>query len=154
MNQETVIQLLDLNRRFYQTFGPAFAATRRRIQPGVRRVIASLPVGSRLVDLGCGSGALALELNQLWTSGSYVGLDSSKELIEAARGELRSIPTGTVDIRFARADLADPEWANPIRGQPVDAVLAFAVLHHLPGTELREQVLRQVASVLEEGRLF
>ncbi len=154
MNPSVVSKLLDLNREFYQTFGPAFAATRRRIQPGMSRVIASLPVGSRLLDLGCGSGALALELNRVWTSGSYHGIDSSKELLEAARDALRKVPSGMVAISFARADLADPEWVNTIRGQPVDACLAFAVLHHLPGSELREQVLRQVAGVLEEGRLF
>lgn len=154
METSVVNQLLELNRRFYQTFGPAFAATRRRIQPGVRRVIAGLPVGARLLDLGCGPGALALELDRLWPTGSYLGLDASDELLAAARQALRQAKPGGVDIRFARADLADPGWVELAAAQPVDACLAFAVLHHLPGADLRERVLRQVSELLPEGGLF
>ncbi len=154
MDASVVDQLLELNRRFYQTFGPAFAATRRRIQPGVRRVIASLPVGARLLDLGCGSGTLALELDRLWPTGSYLGLDSSAELLASARRALRQAKPGGVDIRFARADLADPGWVELAAARPVDACLAFAVLHHLPGADLRERVLRQVNELLPEGGLF
>lgn len=154
MDVSVVDQLRELNRRFYQTFGPAFAATRRRIQPGVRRVIASLPVGARLLDLGCGSGALALELDRLWPTGSYLGLDASAELLIAARRALREAKPGGVDIRFARADLTDPGWVELAAAQPVDACLAFAVLHHLPGADLRERVLRQVNELLPDGGLF
>ena len=154
MDASVVARLLDLNREFYQKFGPAFAATRRRIQPGVRRVIASLPVGARLLDLGCGPGALALELDRLWPAGSYLGLDASEELLAAARQALRQAKPGGVDIRFARADLADPGWVELAAAQPIDACLAFAVLHHLPGADLRERLLRQVNELLPESGLF
>jgi SAM-dependent methyltransferase len=59
-----------------------------------------------------------------------------------------------VDIRFAQADLTDAEWVDVIAGYPVDVVLAFAVLHHLPDAEVRLRVLRQVNELLPEGGVF
>ena len=154
MTESTAARLLELNRRFYQEFGPAFAATRRRIQPGVRRVLDGLPPGSRILDLGCGSGALALEIDHLWVTGSYLGLDFSNELLAEARAALRAAPAGAVDIRFARADLFDPAWVDLAAAQPVDAVLAFAVFHHLPGHANRRRILRQVRELLPLGGVF
>ncbi len=117
-------------------------------------MIQGLPVGGRLLDIGCGSGALALELDRLWITGSYLGLDFSAELLMEARTALRAATPGGVDIRFAQADLTDAEWVDGIAGFPVDVVLAFAVLHHLPDVEVRLRVLRQVNDLLPEGGVF
>ncbi len=154
MKAETVSALLQINAQFYQTFGAAFAATRRRIQPGVHRVMESLPVGGRLLDLGCGSGALALELDRRWQTGSYLGLDSSAVLLAQARAALRAAPPGGVDIRFARADLADAAWVEQAAALPFEVALAFAVLHHLPSHDLRRRVLGDLNQLLPPGGVF
>ncbi|MRR30373.1 class I SAM-dependent methyltransferase, partial [bacterium] len=154
MDTLTFRRLLHLNYEFYQKFGAAFAATRRRIQPGVRKVIQGLPVGGRLLDLGCGSGALALELDRLWVTGSYLGLDFSAELLAEARQALRAATPGGVDIRFAQADLTGVDWVDLAAATPVDCVLAFAVLHHLPDAAMRLKVLRQVNELLPDGGVF
>ncbi len=154
MRPEIIQKLLEINDQFYQNFGASFAATRRRIQPGVRRVLQNLPMGGRLLDLGCGSGALALELDRLWPTGSYLGLDASPVLLAEARAALRAAPPGGVDIRFARANLADPDWVEAAAAFPVDVALAFAVLHHIPSAELRTRIVSQVNRLLPQGGLF
>jgi tRNA (uracil-5-)-methyltransferase TRM9 len=153
MHPTTQSILLDLNRQFYQTFGRAFAATRRRIQPGVRRVLGELPPDGRWVDLGCGSGALAKAWAETGRKGLYLGLDFSAALLEEARQGLKPVPQG-LDVHFERADLSDPGWSRGLRDASFDGALAFAVLHHLPGVDLRQRVLEDVRGILKPGGLF
>jgi tRNA (uracil-5-)-methyltransferase TRM9 len=153
MHPTTQSFLLDLNRQFYQTFGRAFAATRRRIQPGVRQVLGQLAAGGRWVDLGCGSGALANVWAETGRKGLYLGLDFSAALLEEARQGLKPVPQG-LDVHFERADLSDPGWSRGLRDASFDGALAFAVLHHLPGVDLRQRVLEDVRGLLKPGGLY
>jgi tRNA (uracil-5-)-methyltransferase TRM9 len=153
MHPTTQSFLLDLNRQFYQTFGRAFAATRRRIQPGVRGVLEQIPADGHWVDLGCGSGALANVWAEIGRKGFYLGLDFSAALLEEARQGLKPVPQG-LDVHFERADLADPGWSRGLGDASFDGALAFAVLHHLPGVDLRQRVLEDVRRLLKPGGLF
>jgi tRNA (uracil-5-)-methyltransferase TRM9 len=148
VNPTTLSRLLDLNRQFYQTFANAFSATRQRLQPGVLRILEQINPYISLLDLGCGNGELAHELTRRGHTGLYTGLDFSSALLEqAAAGQLPN-------FRFFQADLASSDWNVSLTCAPYDAILAFAVLHHLPGVELRLQVLRKVKSLLSGGGRF
>jgi tRNA (uracil-5-)-methyltransferase TRM9 len=146
--------LLDLNRQFYQTFASSFAETRRRIQPGVRQVLAGQPQTGRWLDLGCGSGALAQEWALSSRAGLYLGLDFSPGLLEEAERAASSVPHPGLEILFQPVDLSAPGWALALAGQQFDTILAFAVLHHLPGKDLRRDVLTQVNALLPPGGAF
>lgn len=154
MDPHTAARLLELNRRFYHDYGGSFAATRRRIQPGVLRVLDRLPdqPGDRWLDLGCGSGALAAEWLRRGRQSAYLGLDFSAPLLEEARRAAESAP-GAGQAAFKQADLSSPGWADGLEGG-FRGALAFAVLHHLPGADLRARVLRQAAALLAPGGLF
>lgn len=149
MRPETVSFLLDLNRQFYQQFGPAFAATRQRIQPGVRRVLERLQMQGRWLDLGSGNGELARELGRRGFEGEYVGLDFSREMVDRAKEGSKTAKSGS--IRFLQSDLSDPQWPAAFGPASFDVVLAFAVLHHLPGEALRREVLCQARRLLRPG---
>lgn len=154
MNQATVQYLIDLNRRFYTQFGSSFASTRRRIQPGVRKVLTGLPdlAGEQWLDLGCGSGNLAVEWLRAARQSTYCGMDFSAALLDEARRSVASLPHPERAV-FLQADLAKPGWKEDLDG-PFAGVLSFAVLHHLPSAALRQQVLRQVAELLPTGGRF
>lgn len=153
MHSDTVNQLLELNREFYQTFATQFSATRQRIQPGVHRVIDTLPQHIRMLDLGCGNGELARVLQQKGFSGPYLGLDFSPPLlVDALKGHQ---PPDS--FQFLTADLAHPGWAKHSLVQsiaPYEAIFAFAVLHHLPGAALRRATLHAVHALLAPGGRF
>jgi SAM-dependent methyltransferase len=154
MLPDTAQALLQLNRRFYAEYGPAFAATRRRIQDGVRRVLESLPdmPGARWLDLGCGSGALAAAWLSRGRQSSYLGLDFSPTLLAEARASVAGMAQAG-QVAFAQADLSAEDWDAGL--QPGFAgALSFAVFHHLPSRALRERVLRQVHALLAPGGLF
>ncbi|MBN1668836.1 MAG: class I SAM-dependent methyltransferase, partial [Anaerolineales bacterium] len=147
MHSDTVNQLLELNREFYQTFAPQFSATRQRLQPGVHRIISTLAPHARILDLGCGNGQLARSLQQQGFQGSYTGLDFSPQLLAHTPDET-DLPAG---FRFGTADLAQTGWENQPLVQalaPYDYIFAFAVLHHLPGSELRRTTLRAARTLV------
>ena len=74
-----------------------------------------------VVDLGCGPGNLTNLLADRWPSASVTGLDSSAEMIVAARG------TGS-RVSYDVADLRD--WAP---ADPVDVLVSNATLQWVPG---------------------
>ena len=154
MQAATAARLLSLNLQFYQTFGKAFAETRRRIQPGIRRALELIPPSGRWLDLGCGPGTLAVEWFRQKHQGEYLGLDFSAQLLDEARQAVQGLSLPGLQIHFESADLSFAGWEKAAQGQPFDGVLAFAVLHHLPGAELRRQVLCRVHELLAPGGCF
>ena len=149
MDSNTARRLLDLNRQFYQTFGREFAATRQRLQPGVRRILESLGGDESILDLGCGNGGLAQALARRGHRGAYTGLDLSLPLLEAAAPPPEGFPA-----RFLQRDLASPDWERDLAPASFDLVTCFAMLHHLPGAALRLALVRKVRTLLRPGGRF
>ncbi len=157
MDPESCDRLIALNRQFYQTFALQFSQTRQRIQPGVRRILERIPNQTSILDLGCGNGELWRTLVHHRFMGYYFGIDSSSELLQIARQ--RSVVEGYPPPLFLRADLTSQDWDQillqeitmSMSGPKVSSfeqVLAFAVLHHIPGRELRLKLFEKIHSLL------
>lgn len=161
METDTIQRLLDLNHLFYQTFAGDFSATRQRLQPGVRKILTGFSPEADLLDLGCGNGELWRTLRQGGHRGRYVGLDFSPELLAAARGRGMEF-AATGEAFFLQADLSTPEWERAVQALTAswqqfdgfDVVLSFAVLHHIPGVEIRKAILERVHDLLIPGGRF
>ncbi len=145
MRNEVADRLLQINEEFYQRFGRAFAETRRRLQPGVRRVLESVPLEASVLDLGCGSGGVAWALAGRAFRGCYVGVDWSRPLLEEARA--RPLPPWAY---LETADLSATGWSRRLTG-PYDWIFAFALVHHLPGQERRLALVREAAGLMAGG---
>jgi tRNA (uracil-5-)-methyltransferase TRM9 len=151
VDEETVSKLIDLNRQFYQTFALQFAATRSRLQPGVLSILKGTPRNADILDLGCGNGELASQLSRRAHRGIYIGLDFSAELIELAQRKIASPRQAS----FYVADLTSSNWQKAIPALEYDLIFAFAVLHHIPGQQLRRDILRKAWVHLKpDGHLF
>ncbi len=150
MDSSTAQRLLALNRQFYADFGAHFSATRQRIQPGVRKIITNLAGNEHILDLGCGNGELARTLAQSDFHGTYTGLDFSLPLLSDARIQ----PPG-FSISFHEADLTAADWEQTLGAEHFSLITAFAVLHHIPGAELRRKIFRKIHNLLEpEGKFI
>jgi tRNA (uracil-5-)-methyltransferase TRM9 len=149
MDSATAVRLIELNKLFYQTFGPQFASTRNRLQPGVQRLLGTLNGDETILDLGCGSGALGRELARRGHRGAYLGLDFSPALLEEARR--RSMGAA---LSFRLADLTSLDWDGSLPAASFDLVFAFAVLHHIPGMDLRLSILCKTQALLRKPGRF
>jgi trans-aconitate 2-methyltransferase len=79
-----------------------------------------------VVDLGCGHGPATLTLARLWPDARIVGVDSSEQMLEAAR-QLDS--EGRVE--WVQADLRD--WDPASLGAAPDVIVTNSTLQWLPG---------------------
>ena len=78
-------------------------------------------------------------------------MDFSPALLDEAR---RSSADAGFQVTFSEIDLSLPDWESYLAGSTFDVILAFAVLHHLPGTSLRRQVMQAVRKLLVPGGRF
>jgi tRNA (uracil-5-)-methyltransferase TRM9 len=105
---------------------------------------------ANILELGCGNGELARTLARRDLGVRYTGVDFNARLLEIAR---QSLPAER-QASFYQANLASSEWARGLPNCPYDVVLAFAVLHHLPGAELRRRVLEKVRELITPDGIF
>ena len=102
----------------------------------VAEMLAAEP-GERILDLGCGTGALTADIAA--TGADVLGVDRSAEMIEEAR---RKFP----DLRFELCDARN----LPFTGE-FDAVFSNAVLHWVPEAN---RVIAGVARALRPSGRF
>jgi len=92
----------------------------------------------RVLDIGCGPGALTATLLERWPSADILGIDRSPEMIELA--ERWAVPDR---LDFASADIRS--WRPD---EPVDLILSNACFHWI---EDHAALLRRLASLLNDG---
>jgi len=76
----------------------------------------------RVVDVGCGNGALTATLAERWPEAAVLGIDSSPEMLADAAG--RALPDR---LSFQRGTIE--EWRPE---HPVDVLVSNAALHWVP----------------------
>jgi ubiquinone/menaquinone biosynthesis C-methylase UbiE len=105
---------------------------------------ARLSPGERVLDVGCGTGTLAIAAKRrVGPAGDVQGVDASPEML--ARAERKAKKTGA-EVSFRNA-LAE---ALPFPDAQFDAVLSSVMLHHLP-RKARLQCAKEIRRVLKPG---
>jgi ubiquinone/menaquinone biosynthesis C-methylase UbiE len=110
--------------------------------------LARVAPGESVLDVGCGTGTLALAAKRrVGSAGTVHGIDPSPEMIARARRKARS---RGLDVSFDEA----VAQSLPLEDRTVDAVLAVLTFHQLPHEDLH-RTLREIERVLKPaGRLF
>jgi SAM-dependent methyltransferase len=119
-------------------------ALREQVQTWLAASPAAKP-GGAVLELGCGTGALACSLATLGFA--VTGLDISESAIAFARAKAgeRGLP-----VRFEVADAC----AWQVQGQPFDVVIDSHLLHCIVRPAERRQVLERVAGCLTRSGEF
>lgn len=104
--------------------------------------LADLRPGQRALDVGCGTGTLALMLAEAQPEAEIVGLDGDPRALAIARG--KPCPGGKVSFDEGMS------FALPYPDASFDRATSSLMLHHLT-TANRERTLREIARVLRPG---
>ncbi len=151
MDPKLVKRLAALNREFYARFARDFSETRSAERLNLDPLVPYLRSGIRLLDVGCGNGRLAERLDREGYALDYVGIDVTLELLSIARRRTLT----RVHAQFEVVDIAQPGWASAVAARaPFDLALALALLHHIPGQELRRRVLVELRELLGPGGIL
>ena len=110
-----------------------------------RRLIeqAQLQAGQRVLDLGCGTGTLAIMVRRAQPDAEALGLDADPRMLQAARA--KAAREGLA-IRFDQG----MAFALPYPDGSFERVLASLMIHHLK-TPDKGKTAREIRRVLKPG---
>jgi demethylmenaquinone methyltransferase/2-methoxy-6-polyprenyl-1,4-benzoquinol methylase/phosphoethanolamine N-methyltransferase len=108
--------------------------------------VAAPAAGEHALDVGCGTGTLAVALKRRVGTGEVHGIDASPEMIAVARAKAAQARVA-VDFRVALVE------ALPFPAAGLDLVTSSLMLHHLP-EDVKRRGLAHVRRVLRPGGRF
>lgn len=110
------------------------------------KVLQNIPKGSRILDLGCGTGDLSLEVAKtLGPSGEVVGLDFSPKMLAVAEKRYQALGR-PLNGHFKLVEMSAEDL--PLAEKPFDLVVSGFVLRNLPKID---RVLAGVHQSLKPG---
>src|SRR5258707_14582849 len=131
----------DLAEWFHDTF--SFRGKWRQVRQRTG-TLAQLQPGEQVLDVGCGTGTLAIEVaRRVGTTGRVAGVDPGTQQIARARAKAarRNVP---VEFQIGVIEQL------PFPDQTFDVVFSTLMMHHLPAP-LKRQGLVEIARVLKPG---
>ena len=123
----------------------------RQIIEGVAEYI-KLPDGGKGLDVGCGSGALAIACAKRNPNASFVGIDRwGKEYASFNKPlcENNAKAEGVTNVTFSQGDACKLDFAD----ETFDAVTSNYVYHNIPSND-RQAILLETLHVLKKGGTF
>ncbi len=143
MNKDKQNEILKIVKANYEEIAETFDETREKpIWPPLLEMLKGVGRGERVLDVGCGNGRILKALSE--QGAEYIGVDQSRRLVDICR---QKYPKS----KFERLDIAS---LGDLSEYDFDWVFCVAVLHHLPGFDLRLQALKQLKNkIKDDGRI-
>jgi ubiquinone/menaquinone biosynthesis C-methylase UbiE len=132
--------------RWYDLFGRVMTFGRDKAVRDKLIDLAAPAPGEKVLDVGCGTGTLAIAIKPRVGAGEVHGIDASPEMIQVAR-EKSAKAGSAIDFRVALIE------AIPFPDASFDLVASSLMLHHLPD-DLKAKGFLEVRRVLKPGGRF
>jgi len=137
---QVVLQTIDAYERSAKECVARWNKRRHRRSPLLAEWLTCLPIDAKLLDLGCGAGQDAGDLDR--RGYRVVGADRSSSLLSLGRRRFRALPLVRADLRQL-----------PFRVKSFDGLWAAASLIHLPKPVAR-RVLTDLSKFIRPGGLL
>jgi tRNA (cmo5U34)-methyltransferase len=140
-----------LVKRFLEGVRGGIPHASDQIDVMLRLIAASQRPIERFLDLGCGSGLLAIAVLAQYPHARATLVDYSEPMMDAARDLLSQDMTVP---HFVIADLGEPAWLETVSGDaPYDAVVSGFAIHHLTH-ERKRMLFKEIFGLLQPGAMF
>jgi ubiquinone/menaquinone biosynthesis C-methylase UbiE len=144
----SIVERYDRDAEDYERYwAPVLDSSARRLLGRVDGFVASIaPAQPRILDVGTGSGVLALEARGRWPAAIVTGVDPSVGMLEMAARRASGMGIGADDpgLDWLEGDAA----AIPMPSSSVDLVLSSFALQLVPD---RAAALREALRILRPG---
>jgi tRNA (cmo5U34)-methyltransferase len=125
----------------YEAMVTAEVPAYQQLQAIVAEAASARPA-ALILDLGTGTGTTARQVLDALPGARLIGVDESKDMLEAARAVLPP----SADLRVGRLE-------DPLPPGPFDVVVSALAVHHLDGAG-KADLFRRVADVLRPAGRF
>jgi arsenite methyltransferase len=106
----------------------------------------------RLLDIGCGRGAVLLMAAQLLPHGRAVGVDLWSRTDQSGNAEQVTRQNAVLEDVAERVELHTADMRQlPFADASFDVVVSSLAIHNVPGADERAKALREAARVLKKG---
>ncbi len=143
MNKQIQRELLEKVEKNYKDIAEQYNETRKKhlfpLWNELIKISKTVEDDKKILDVGCGNGRLLEAF--IGRKINYLGTDNCDDLLDYAR---KNYP----DNKFVKADILN---LGTIAEYNFDYVFSIAVMHHLPGQDLRLKALRQLYNKTRNG---
>ncbi len=139
MDKESAKFILEKNIKDYDIISEKYSEVREKNWQEMEFLFNDyIKQNDNVLDLGCANGRFYEEF--INSGANYWGIDSSEKLIEIAKNN------------HPEANFMVAEAFNlPFESDFFDNIYSIAVLHHIPGSDLRQQFLEESKRVLKDN---
>jgi len=142
--KDQVVQAGFEQRRVFDALQEHDAMHHRTVYGLLRRIFMEYTDGFDILDVGCGDGSHMVAALHVTRVTSYMGVDNSREAVDAARSNLSPL---TCPVHIVHGD-----WraVMDLPDASLDVIWMGLFLHHLPH-ELKEEFLSRARCILRPG---